>query len=911
MAEKELFITSIPLITINDNKAIPTVLFYSKDGQVYIGSSAIEKAKERRLLNEDFKIDLGNIEPTSNIMSRQQFKTAKGDLKSAASLTSDFINQVLKEVYAWLNIRDLQRVQRILLAEPLSMQEDVASPNWLSNYRQNLGRILYGKFNEIEFLPEPFAVFQYYRYGAKHPLLSEHIKHTAFVIDFGGGTFDTCIVETTKEGDISMGGKHARPLAASSRPIGGYFFNRMIAEELLFNYVVKQDRRSKAKTSLNLYKQWRDGRLEIEHLDIEHKSFITHFHELIYKVEVPKLTLCRSISNWHLDTILDASAPVALPENPFSPNCKYVDFNLSANHLRDIFIQRVWKTQLKHIIYKSLERGKQELSGEKISAVLLSGGFSNIRWLVKLIKRDFKDTLGDAEIIELQEDFQEVVAKGLAIECARRSYNSDTEFISVTYNPINLVLKADDFPRQLKHFKPLTDGIDKQEKECVLLSSASTIRNYFDKPIQWRVKLDHPPKHKLEYYFLRSTYSSDDKEHWLNPIDHIVYTPRGCKFDSAIHVEILVKEDGTCIPKFVYKTDRQNKDIHYVTGKPFYLDMTYNQETATGKAYIGLDFGTSNTSVSYVDHLSIQTYQKRAFDKSWKTLNELVYSLPYPLADPLARYMGEVNQNNFILLAREFIEASLSMAAYISYLEYCASERRLETITRLFYGFTQRSAGPLWKLLQDSLRQLGKKAIISAHYMDLLSQENYDIINRAVNLIAQYKHDKISERDIDHKKPVQILANISHNIFCKNVFGFFDSSQPQKFGKGFTSNFRHAIGNPPFSNLSQYKGNSSFSKDQALLVYLDNKIALPLQPLIFWDYCPEHPDLIDGHCYLFDKQEKEEGSFSFKAVGYRCSKIISVKDEEYKYLADLIINIKQKDPQLKLLDNIELNNLSR
>lgn len=56
MAEKELFITSIPLITINDNKAIPTVLFYSKDGQVYIGSSAIEKAKERRLLNEDFKM---------------------------------------------------------------------------------------------------------------------------------------------------------------------------------------------------------------------------------------------------------------------------------------------------------------------------------------------------------------------------------------------------------------------------------------------------------------------------------------------------------------------------------------------------------------------------------------------------------------------------------------------------------------------------------------------------------------------------------------------------------------------------------------------------------------------------------------------------------------------------------------
>jgi molecular chaperone DnaK (HSP70) len=38
-------------------------------------------------------------------------------------------------------------------------------------------------------MPEPFAVFQYYRYGVKHPLVAQRTKHIALVFDFGGGTY--------------------------------------------------------------------------------------------------------------------------------------------------------------------------------------------------------------------------------------------------------------------------------------------------------------------------------------------------------------------------------------------------------------------------------------------------------------------------------------------------------------------------------------------------------------------------------------------------------------------------------------------------------------------------------------------------------------------------------------------------
>ena len=906
MTNKELFITAIQLIPIHGNKNIPTVLFYAPDGQIHIGSSAIDKSRDHHLLNEDFKIDLGNIEPSSNKTSSQCFKTARGERKSAAGLTLDFINKILKEVYSWLDFRDLQKAARLLLAEPLSMREGVASDNWLANYRENLRRILYGKFDNIEFLPEPFAVFQYYRYGVRHPLVSERIKHVAFVVDFGGGTFDTCIVETTIQGDVSMSGKHSRPLAASSRPIGGYYINRVIAEELFFKYVIKQEHKSKARKSIDLYKKWREGYVELEHLNDEHRSFVTHFHELIYRVEKSKLLLCRSITNWDLNARLDISVPIALPHNPFSRECRYDDFSLTAGHLREIFTKTVWVTQLKGIIAKALERGKQELNGARISVVLLSGGSSNIRWLSKLIEQDFKEYLGEAAIIDLGEDFQEVVAKGLAIECARRTYTTNSEFISVTYNPICLILKPNELPCEVKRFKSLTPGIETQEKEGIILPSASSLRNYFDIPIRWKVKLDNPPTQKLKYYFLRSTYDPEDRENLLNIVNNVVYTPKDCKFDSSIQVEIAVREDGTCTPKFIYKIGRQNEDINYILGDPFYIDMTYSQLTTHATAYLGLDFGTSNSSISYVDQLSIKTYQQRSLNEMWRTLNDLVHSLPYPLSDTLARYIGGTPQDNFVQLALDFIEAALSMAAYISFLEFCTTARHPETSTKLFHGFTQRSAGPLWKLLQESLKQIGKKAIISTPFLELLRKDNYDIIDNAINMLANHKHSKISDREIDHNKPVHILANISHNVFCKNMFGFFDYMQPQKFGRGIVSTFRHATAMPPFSTTSQYKGEKVFSKEQAVLVNIESKTALQLHPLMFWDHCNKHPDIDDGHCYLFDKPGKEDGRFSFKAVGYDCCKMVSKDDGENSPLAEELTEFRHKDPLIKFIEGIEL-----
>ena len=54
-------------------------------------------------------------------------------------------------------------------------------------------------------MPEPFAVFQYYRYGVRHALVAQKKQNVALVMDFGGGTFDTCLADDGKGNKTWLG----------------------------------------------------------------------------------------------------------------------------------------------------------------------------------------------------------------------------------------------------------------------------------------------------------------------------------------------------------------------------------------------------------------------------------------------------------------------------------------------------------------------------------------------------------------------------------------------------------------------------------------------------------------------------------------------------------------------------------
>jgi hypothetical protein len=895
--EKEFFVNAVQMVEVEGSVNIPTAVLYRRGASVLVGCSALAEAKDPEQLNEDFKVDLGYVDPKLK-SQRTPFITAIGTPKSAAELTGDFLREVVKLARDSIAAESSAKVTGLLLAEPLALGGELVEGDWLSNYRSNLRQILSGEgFAEIDFLPEPFAVFQYYRYGLRHPRVTQRLKHRALVVDFGGGTCDVCIVETTKEGDISQTLRISKPLAAASRPIGGFFVNRVIGEDVLAA-CLPASCSAKLKKGLESYMKWRRAKEDLPLYSAEYQNFIRHFNRIVHSVENPKLALCRSITDWRLDAPLSLKVPVTLPVDPFSEDPRTCSATLFASRLREVFVQKVWNQYLRPLISQTLARGKEELAGAPISVVLLSGGSANIRWLEGLIRQEFgSEELAGAEILRLP-DYQEVVAKGLALECARRFYNQTGDFSSVTYNRLCLLLDPDESGCEPKPFAPRTEGLPNvQATPGLLLPSASVLQRFVEQPMRWKVRLDRPPRHQLKYYFLRSSFDPSDIENLHNVEDQTLHTPPDCAFDAALQVELLVKGDGTASPGFVYKTGRTESERIAGRGKEFFLDMTCTPTTgALPEAYVGLDFGTSNTSVSLVDQQSVQVTIRRAGESHWRELGDLADTLPYPVAAPLARYLAQTEPSLLVDCAFDFLEAALALAAYTAYLEYCADKWRAGT--RLFKGFTKRSAGPLWHFLRDCIGHAGGKEVISGPYKDLLIPELLKGIDAAVAVWPQVKHKKVHPSSVDDLRPVTIMANVSNQVFSKVVFGFFEGVQKQRFGARFRGRFRHAHGKPQFVHASNYEGDKPFAEGEAVLANLESGEILPLQPLVYWDSCEQHPDLEPpGHCFFFDAASKKGESFSFKAVGCPCAAVVS-RQNQYGPLADQLLRCTESDPQL-------------
>src|SRR5260370_80482 len=94
--EKDFFINAVQMVEFDGAANVPTVLFYGRSRPVLIGSSALSEAAPQDL-NEDFKLDLGEIDHTSK-KRRTPFFTATGIPKSAADLTADFLHEVDFEI---------------------------------------------------------------------------------------------------------------------------------------------------------------------------------------------------------------------------------------------------------------------------------------------------------------------------------------------------------------------------------------------------------------------------------------------------------------------------------------------------------------------------------------------------------------------------------------------------------------------------------------------------------------------------------------------------------------------------------------------------------------------------------------------------------------------------------------------
>ncbi|ONM45217.1 hypothetical protein BXT89_03260 [Halopseudomonas pachastrellae] len=870
--EKTLWVEAVQPEVIDGQKYIPTALCYTENDGLVFGSKAMALREGGRVVNSEFKVALGEVVSGGSKENRREFEVDVGEPRNAYNLAKDYFDNVLKHVedrFPRSEATNYKHPAKIIVAEPLSFQMDGYSPRWVSNYRDNIRRIL-DRYEEVEFLPEPFAVFQYYRYGCRVPILQDASKHVAFIVDFGGGTFDACVIESTNKGDISLSGKSSKPLAADSVPVGGFVVNREIAT-FLIKLNLDNGKRKEADRYIAQYQRVLIGELKLEDLGVKNRSFIENYKKLEASAEGFKIELSSKISNWRLDSDAYEKVMVDVPADPFASS-GFVKIEFYAHQLRTVFVNEVWNKKLKKTISNVLDRSSEALNDREISVTLISGGSSNLKWLQELLVKDFSDQLENAEPVPISHSFQEVVANGLAIECARRYYDTDSEFVAVTYNPIKLFLNPDDTGLvKDKKFRSVGEKIDMGKAgPADLVPSAQSLKHFFESELQWKIKLSKSPKHHLDYYFSRP--DSDDDLDSYNVEEVRVNTRDSKHFDSAITVQIVVREDGTVTPKFIYKVANAEfgAEENSVTGRSFHIDMTADaNEIKSGDHFVGFDFGTSNSSLCVLDSNKIKVTTRRQQSSAWSGLSACISQLPFPVAFAVRNFLGTTQARDIPVAAREAFESCLAFMAYTA-----ASEASLSgPIDKLMRGFQHRSMGPLKAMLESSLKIVGSKARFSSGFGDLFSPENSVKLNKAVYDFNEHKHDKLGERDADWQEYVELVVRVCSKAMENKLFGYSAECSSVPFSvDSYEGLFKVANDNAPFIKSFAYTSGQSVSDSYALLYDKSSGEALCLSPFIFW-FHRMHTSAPHG-CFWLDK--REDGV----AIVKPCDEKTSIKSSE-------------------------------
>lgn len=897
--DKKLLINQVKVLRPFEQQAVPTKIRYS--GKAYAVGNAAEVLKENSgACYENFKVELGRL-------TRAQAQTALQNVsnrhrRSVVGMTMDFLSAVLGESKSLVEASGGVFPKKILVAEPLSLEEEGAvSGQWLSNYRSNLRTALGQHFDDIDFLPEPFAVFQYYRYGLRHPLLAEGQKHVALVLDFGGGTLDISVIETTADGDISHGGKNSRPLSAKSIPAAGFYINQRLAEDVLFSAMSSKEDKSIARKIISKIKSFQGLSDEDRNLLSDREAiFVENFVELLSQIESAKIRICNSISDWDLNANLHGSVShlVRVVENPFSKESRKIEVPLRAERLREVFEKRVWEERLRDAIRTAIGRAQQELGGKPISIVLLSGGSTNIRWLKRLIERDLKSSLPEAEILEISENYQEVVAKGLAIECARQFYTEgDGDFGAVTYNRLNLGLRPDGEELEWCHFRPLEAGLPKSDDSGTLLPSSTSLRAFLDRPMRWKARMKSAPRTNLQYHYLKSSFDPSDLNSVHNIIDNNVRTPRGTAFGSSIEVELTVRADGTATPAFVY--GKGNTETR-VEGVSFFLDMTFADNVGARNAYLGLDFGTATSAVSLVSQDDITAYLQRSRDRSWLDLGELVQSIPFPVAHPLAMYITQTDVHQLEKYGLATLEAALTFIAYASMCDLASSDSSFPF--KKFFRDFRRSAGPLKHLLVELRKISSHTGRLSDDLLSIVDDESFHLVDQAVSDAAKAKHFKRSS--VDYNQILGLLGNHIRRSLGGRVIGVFEGIEKKGFGGGYRGIFRCLEGpNYPFVRLYDFEGASDFYSAQVFIADTRTGSAISVSPFYLWGLGATLGRSSGYDLYAADLLNPSGRRFTYCSALGGEEVVVSSEPEltdVFSYLSDLFDNRVALDPLLPI-----------
>jgi molecular chaperone DnaK (HSP70) len=546
------------------------VIGLNSDSNIVIGDAARDLGLKGRTNTYHFKPELGKIQDDSLYAARigkggqklpsrpKPYWVNSPDIKKTETFTP------LEAAQAYLERlipKDDVNPQQIIIGEP-SLDE-----KWREHYRKNIKHILANLGYESPiFFPEPFAVYQYYRH-VEGLVSNNDEQKNVLVVDFGGGTFDCCVIRTTKTGELARSGAHSLPLGPQSLLVAGEAVDiellnitRELAKESGVNF--KDDPIARARKSA----------------------------QSLWMVEDTKIRLSEAIEQITSedDKILRGVVePMRLPPGSFHMD-EEVNVELNGQHLHDA-VTKLWNREWGKALITCHQESEKKLgmSIEHYDIVLMAGGSAKLPFLTNLIRKTLPNQLKNTQVI-IGNYAGAAVAKGIAIECKeqadKRPSLVNNRLVSCLMNNLYIRcgrIKAESIPPKVKH----VDSVGSNNEGLVYRSPGLLEDNI----IKCKLELQTKPRGVLFFWFHGSPSGNDAP---LNMVSNSVRIPGDSAVDRKIDLELRIEAGGMVTPLFTFT--RKGNDAHQVKGQLFNLGT--NQ--VEGQVFLGVDFGTCNSYVA-------------------------------------------------------------------------------------------------------------------------------------------------------------------------------------------------------------------------------------------------------------------------------------------------------------------------
>jgi molecular chaperone DnaK (HSP70) len=254
-------------------------------------------------------------------------------------------------------------------------------------------------YPDTQFFPEPFAVFQYYRHIEN--LIPQSTQPLAvLVVDFGGGTMDSCVIETTSEGNLSRGGTTSLPLGIQSCVGAGKEIDRRLLKCAIQKVSDLQIRQEPVEARINS-RPW-----------------------VLLAVEQMKIDLTAKMQGARLEEdCKHVSETFVLPIGSYHPD-KSVQLELTGEDLKRV-VTDLWRDKRGPgaAIVATISEAKHRKGSvylQQLDKIIVAGGSSRLPFLRELLIKSISGQIPfKPEDVLLGSTSEQAVALGIAVEAAQ------------------------------------------------------------------------------------------------------------------------------------------------------------------------------------------------------------------------------------------------------------------------------------------------------------------------------------------------------------------------------------------------------------------------------------------------------------------------------------------------------------